>query len=97
MTSLMVLQLIQQGLPQHQNTYTVYMDNYFTTIPLFQCLCQLGFGACGTTRLNVSKALFPKALYVLKDSKKSQPWNTLYAVPAGPDSNTDIDSVLCIT
>lgn len=94
MTGSMVLQLIQQGLPSHRNNYTVYMDNYFTTIPLFDRLRQLGIGACGTTRPNASKKLFPKALSLLKDSKKSQPWNTLYAAPAGPDS--DIDSVLCI-
>jgi hypothetical protein len=94
MTGSMVLQLIQQGLPSHRNNYTVYMDNYFTNIPLFDRLRQLGIGACGTTRPNASKKLFPKALSLLKDSKKSQPWNTLYAAPAGPDS--DIDSVLCI-
>jgi hypothetical protein len=96
MTGSMVLQLVQQALPQRQNNYTIYMDNYFTTIPLFQRLRQLGFGACGTTRPNASKSLFPKALRLLKESKKSQPWNTLYAVPAGPDSDTGIDSVLCI-
>ena len=96
MTGSMVLQLIQQGLPPHRNNYTIYMDNYFTTIPLFQRLRQLGFGACGTTRPKASKELFPKVLRMLKDSKKSQPWNTLYAVPAGPDSDSDIDSVLCI-
>jgi hypothetical protein len=94
MTGSMVLQLVQEGLPPHRNNYTVYLDNYFTTIPLFNRLRQLGIGACGTTRPNASKKLFPKALRLLKDSKKAQPWNTLYAVPAGPDS--DIDSVLCI-
>jgi hypothetical protein len=31
---------------------------------------------------------------MLKDSKKPQPWNTLYAALATVDS--DIDSVLCI-
>lgn len=70
------------------------MDNYFSTIPLFSHLRQLGIGACGTTRPNASKKLFPKALHMLKDSKKAQPWNTLYAASATADS--DIDSVLCI-
>ena len=33
---------------------------------------------------------------MLKDSKKPQPWNTLYAASVTADSNSDIDSVLCI-
>jgi hypothetical protein len=96
MTGFMVLQLVQQALPQRQNNYTIYMDNYFTTILLFQRLRQLGFGACGTTRPNASKSLFPKVLRLLKELRKSQPWNTLYVVPAGPNSDTGINSVLCI-
>jgi hypothetical protein len=71
MTGSMVLQLVQEGLPPHRNNYTVYLDNYFTTIPLFNRLRQLGIGACGTTRPNASKKLFPKALRLLKDSKKA--------------------------
>lgn len=94
LTGSMVIQLAQDGLPSQHNNYTIYMDNYFSTIPLFNHLRQLGIGACGTTRPNASKKLFPKALYMLKDSKKPQPWNTLYAASVAVDS--DIDSVLCI-
>jgi hypothetical protein len=70
------------------------MDNYFSTIPLFNHLWQQGIGACGTTWPKASKKLFPKALHIIKESKKLQQWNTLYAVPASVDS--DINSVLCI-
>jgi hypothetical protein len=70
MTGSMVLQLIQQGLPSHRNNYTVYMDNYFTTIPLFDRLRQLGIGACGTTRPNASKKLFPKSFKLAQRFKK---------------------------
>jgi hypothetical protein len=87
-TGSMVLQLLRK-LPTHSDggVYTVYLDNYFTSIELFKQLRELGIGACGTTRPKSSKE-FPKALAVLKDSKKPIPWNTLYAVP--------VDSVLCI-
>jgi hypothetical protein len=94
LTGSMVVQLAQEGLPSQRNHYTIYMDNYFTTIPLLNHLRQLGIGACGTTRQNASKKLFPKALHALKDSKRQQQWNSLYAAPASVDSN--IDSVLCI-
>jgi hypothetical protein len=57
MTGSMVL---QQGLPSHRNNYTVYMDNYFTTIPLLDRLRQLGIGACGTTCPNASKSYSQK-------------------------------------
>ena len=52
LTGSMVVQLAQEGLPSQQNNYTIYMDNYFSTIPLFNHLRQLGIGACGTTRPN---------------------------------------------
>jgi hypothetical protein len=68
----MVVQLAQEGLPSQRNHYTIYMDNYFTTIPLFNHLRQLGIGSCGITRPNAPKKLFPKALHALKDSKRQQ-------------------------
>ncbi|EED11963.1 hypothetical protein TSTA_000400 [Talaromyces stipitatus ATCC 10500] len=67
-----VVQLAQEGLSSQCNNYTIYMDNYFSAIPLFDHLRQLGIGACGTTRPNASKKLFPKALRVLKEPKKLQ-------------------------
>jgi hypothetical protein len=85
LTGSMVVQLAQEGLPSQRNQYTIYMDNYFTTIPLLNHLRQLGIGACGTTRPNASKKLFPKALRALKDSKRQQRWNSLYAAPASVD------------
>ncbi len=52
-------------LPDGQ-TYTIYLDNLFTSIPLFQELKVKGIGACGTTRPN-SSPNFPAVLQVLKD------------------------------
>ena len=37
-------------LPYHRLSYNVYMDNYFSNVPLFQNLRQIGIGACGTVR-----------------------------------------------
>jgi hypothetical protein len=38
---------------------TIYMDNYFTSIPLFKLLRNTAFGAVGTTRAHKA---FPKEL-----------------------------------
>ena len=56
---------------------TIYMDNYFTSIPLFSELRACNFGAVGTTRPHKE---FPRGLTDLKNrfSKKLE-WNTLYA------------------
>ncbi|CAG8825892.1 21239_t:CDS:1 [Cetraspora pellucida] len=46
-------------LPQEKN-FHIYMDNYFSSIPLFKYLRKNNIGACGTVRTNSSK--FPKEL-----------------------------------
>jgi hypothetical protein len=94
LTGSMVIQLAQEGLPSQRNKYTIYMDNYFSTFPRFNHLRQQGIGACGTTRPNASRKLFPRALQELKESKKLQQWNTLHAATASIAS--DNESVLCI-
>lgn len=38
--------------PYYQTNRTVYMDNYYTSIPLFRELKREGLGACGTIRQN---------------------------------------------
>ena len=53
---------------------TIYLDNYFTSIPLFSSLRTKQYGAVGTTRLY---ALFPTALSMLKKEGKKLDWNTL--------------------
>ena len=61
------------------------MDNYFTSIPLFQLLRERDIGACGTTRAGG----LPHLLQELKrDHFKSLPWGTMCANP--------IDGVLCL-
>ena len=56
---------------------TIYMDNYFTSVPLFEELRSCEFGAVGTTRPHPE---FPSEMKELKDlfSKKLE-WNTLIA------------------
>jgi hypothetical protein len=76
-TGLMVYQLLQK-LPQEPGRYTVYLDNYFTSINLFKRLCDEGIGACGTTCPSASSQFHP-ALAVLKESILTTEWNSLYA------------------
>jgi hypothetical protein len=64
----------------------IYMDNYFTSVPLFQELQACEFGAVGTTRPHKQ---FPKGLAQIKNrySKKLE-WNTLLAKV--------VDDTLCL-
>jgi hypothetical protein len=48
-TGSMVYHTIQR-LPSNPGRFSIYMDNYFTSIPLFKKLRELGYGAYGTTR-----------------------------------------------
>jgi Transposase IS4 len=70
-TGRLVWHLVKQ-LPQTK-TFHVYMDNYFSNIPLFKYMRDNGIGACGTVRTNSAK--FPKELKVGKTL--SLDWNTL--------------------
>jgi hypothetical protein len=65
---------------------TIYMDNYFTSIPLFKELRSLEFGAVGTTRPHKQ---FPSEFKELKErfATKLQ-WNTLLAKV--------VDNTLCL-
>lgn len=65
-TGSMILQF-SQTLPSAATPCTIYMDNYFTSQPLFQVLRDRGIGACGTTRPN--RAGFPPLLRAFKDQK----------------------------
>ncbi|KAJ5135615.1 uncharacterized protein N7515_004893 [Penicillium bovifimosum] len=63
----------------NQALYSVYLDNYFSTIALFEALRDLRCGACGTTRRQGGT---PPQLVELKDHIKSIPWGTLYTSEA---------------
>ena len=65
-TGCLVHHLVTQ-LPFQQFSYNIYMDNYFSNVPLFQYLRQIGIGACGTVRKTASG--FPKELKVDKNVK----------------------------
>jgi len=67
-----VYHLVSQ-LPKNKS-FNIYMDNYFTSIKLFQYLHEKNIGACGTVRKN--SANFPQ---ILKVDKKLD-WDTLSEV-----------------
>ena len=57
---------------------TIYMDNYFTSIPLFTELRSCQFGAVGTTRPHKE---FPKELSEIKNRFATKlSWNTLLVI-----------------
>ena len=62
-TSAMVFSLAM-SLPYKHKAFTIYMDNYFSNVPLFLKLRKFGIGACGTAKQNCSG--FPKELKVGK-------------------------------
>jgi hypothetical protein len=62
-------------LPRRQ--IAIYMDNYFTSVPLFVELQACKFGVVGTTRPHKA---FPDSLSTIKKRfAKKLPWNTLLA------------------
>lgn len=67
-----VYHLVSQ-LPQNK-AFNIYMDNYFSSIKLFNYLREKKIGACGTVRKN--SANFPQ---ILKVDKKLE-WDTLSGV-----------------
>jgi hypothetical protein len=40
------------NLPYKEYPFTIFIDNLFTTLPLFSILRSYGIGACGTARAN---------------------------------------------
>lgn len=60
-----------QRLPYSWLSFNVYMDNYFSSVKLFQHLRNIGIGACGTAR---RQAGIPKELQVDKAIKLD--WDT---------------------
>lgn len=70
-TSCGVLQLAKLLPPNRQ--WHLILDNYFTNVPLFEKLRELGIGAAGTTRVDAGG--FPKALKIEKqEARKVLPW-----------------------
>jgi hypothetical protein len=70
-TGCLVLHLVEQ-LPFKLKAFNIFMDNYFSSIPLFQHLRLMRIGACGTCQTNSAK--FPKVLKVGKETKLD--WDT---------------------
>jgi hypothetical protein len=84
-TGSMVYRLVKR-LPKHSK---VYLDNYFTSIPLFRLLREEGYGLCGTTRPYSGGSEFPVLLKEIKQfHATSLPFHQIIAIPV-PD-------VLCL-
>jgi hypothetical protein len=86
-TGSMILQMAQL-LPKFPNShFVIYMDNYFTSIPLFSMLRKQNIGAAGTTR--PSGIDFPALLIVLRKNWSTKlDWGTTVA--------DIVNGVLCI-
>jgi len=66
-------------LPFQEFQFNVYMDNYFSTIPLFRHLRSHGIGAAGTTR--PGRADFPSELALDKSlARRILQWNHLSGI-----------------
>lgn len=67
------------SLPFQSHQFNIYMDNYFTTIPLFQHLRDHGIGAAGTTR--AKRHDFPPAFAIGKEiTSRLLEWNHLSGI-----------------
>lgn len=62
------------SLPYQHRQYNIYMDNLFSSIPLFSMLRDIGISACSTTRTGEKK--FPKTLLEAVHANKVH-WNDL--------------------
>src|SRR5277367_5950594 len=83
----MVLQMARRLPKIDQSYFVLYLDNYFTSIPLFSKLRAENIGAVGTTR--PSGIDFPALLIALRQKFSTKlDWNTLVAFP--------VDSVLAV-
>jgi hypothetical protein len=58
--------------------YSIYIDNYFNSVTLFNHLYNRRYGACGTARPTSS---LPPLLQELREHAKGLLWGTLYALP----------------
>jgi hypothetical protein len=59
--------------------YSIYIDNYFNLVALFNHLYDRRYGACGIARPTSS---LPSLLQELRKHGKGLPWGTLYILPA---------------
>jgi hypothetical protein len=71
----MVLDLAET--PPEDKLFHIYMDNYFTSVPLFQALRRRGISAARTTRQDANG--YPKEFTEAKKKKVNLEWNTLKA------------------
>jgi Transposase IS4 len=61
-----VLRLIQKLPNRHTQPYIVYLDNYFTSISLFEQLRDININACGTTRAHAAGDDYPALIKELR-------------------------------
>ena len=68
-----------------RNSMSIYIDNYFTLVPLFESLRRLEYGVVGTTR---PYDPFPRELSKLKKENIKLEYNILFAQV--------VDNTLCL-
>jgi hypothetical protein len=78
-TGSLVAALCEQ-LPANARQFNVFMDDVFSSIPLFSYLRSKGIGACGTVRSN--SARYPKGMQ-LRGTKFKLDWNTIKTKEVG--------------
>jgi len=72
-----VIHLIKQ-LPFKTQAFNIYMDRFFSSVPLFEYLRSEGIGACGTVRPNTTR--YPKQLKLKRSEEKRLDWNVISGV-----------------
>ena len=86
-TGSMVLQMARLLLKFEDSHFVLYLDNYFTSVPLFSILYAENIGAVGTTRPLGTE--FPALLITLRQKFSNKlDWGTICAV--------EVDGVLCL-
>ena len=79
-TASMVLELVKRLFKLLGQLFTIYLNNYFTSIFLFCIIRNLGIGAYGTTWPNSSSDFFTLLKELKKDYAKFIEWNTVCAI-----------------
>jgi hypothetical protein len=72
------------NLPYEEYPFTIFMDNLFTTLPLFSTLRGYGIGACGTARADRFLGHFAEETLESNNSKLLQ-WGEIRTVQECPD------------
>jgi hypothetical protein len=77
------------NLPYKDYPFTIFMDNLFTTLPLFSTLRSYGIGACGTVYADRFLGHFAEETLEKNNSKMLQ-WGEIQTVTECPNGNNPV-------